>query len=424
MTRGGRSSIGPAPLELPAPPPEAAAHAARVAARLRERIEAAGGWLDFAQFMALALYEPGLGYYSAGAAKFGAAGDFVTAPEISDLFAEVLAGAFPPLFAAAGARRVLEFGPGTGRFAGTLLRELAAAGAPPDEYLLLEVGADLRERQPARVRELAGPAAARARWIETLPERFSGVIFGNEVLDALPCERFVMQDGEPWRLGVMLASGGGSSGASAGAGAGGLSWGARRPDGTVAGDDGFDSTLARVLPPALRASLPEGYVGEFQPSIGPWIGALGALLERGAVLLADYGLPRGQLYHPQRGGGSLRVHYRHRALDDPFLHPGLADLSVWVDFTAVAEAADAAGLEVAGFATQAAVLLGGGIESRLAAAMEGADEPARARLAHGARQLLLPGEMGESVKLMLLTRGVGADAVPAGFRLQDLRGSL
>jgi len=437
MTRGGASSIGATAVGLPAPEGEAAAHAARVVAHLRERIESAGGWLDFATYMSLALYAPGLGYYSAGAAKFGAAGDFVTAPEISDLFAAVLADAFPPLFAAAGARRVLEFGPGTGRFAGTLLRELAARDAAPDEYLLLEVGADLRERQPARVRELAGPASSAARWLDSLPARFTGVVFGNEVLDALPCERFVMQGGEPWRLGVVTRPDAGAADAvtatgaraasSRGVGTGLASqfaWQARRPDGSRAGDAEFVAALAARLPRELRGTLVDGYVGEFQPAIGPWIGALATMLERGAILLADYGLPRRHYYHPQRGAGSLRAFYRHRAHDDPFVYPGLTDLSTWVDFTAVAEAADVAGLEVAGFATQAAVLLGGGIEARLAAAMEHADEAQRTRLAHGVRQLLLPGEMGESVKLMLLTRGVAASGLPAGFALQDLRGSL
>ena len=417
MTRDPRSSIGSVPLELPAPPGEAAAHAERVARMLAARIDAAGGWLDFAQYMTLALYAPGLGYYSAGAAKFGAAGDFVTAPEISDLFAQVLADAFVPLFAAAGARRVLELGPGTGRFAGTVLRELAEQAALPEEYLLLEVGADLRERQPARVRELAGEAAARAHWLGSLPERFAGVVFGNEVLDALPCERFLLRGGEAWRLGVVRARSATPQAAP------GFAWQARRADGSRDGDAAFVAALEPRLAP-LRDALPEGYVGELQPAIGPWIAALGAMLERGAVLLADYGLPRRHYYHPQRVEGGLRAHYRHRAHDDPFLHPGLTDLSAWVDFTAVAEAADAADLEVAGFTTQAALLLGGGVEARLAAAMEGADEARRARLAHGARQLLLPGEMGEAVKVMLLTRGLGAQALPAGFSLLDLRGSL
>jgi SAM-dependent MidA family methyltransferase len=439
MTRDPRSSIGPTSgadaagraggagaggFGLPVPDEAAATQVEAVAGAIRARLEAGGGWIDFAQYMSLALYAPGLGYYSAGAAKFGRDGDFVTAPEISDLFAEVLAGQFAALLAECGAagaeaereapaRGLLELGPGTGRFAGTVLRDLAARGALPESYLLLEVGADLRERQPGRVRAIAGAAAARAHWLSALPSRFEGVVFGNEVLDALPCERFTLRDGVLHRLGVGLGADGR------------FGWRERVPDGSREGDDGFVATLEARLPPALREELPDGYTGEFQPAIGPWIAALGALLARGAVLLADYGLPRRQYYHPQRASGTLRCHYRHRSHDDPFVYPGLTDLSAWVDFTAVAEAADAAGLEVAGFATQAAVLLGGGIEARLATALEraGPDAMARATLARGARQLLMPGEMGESVKLMLLTRGIDAAAADA-FRLQDLRRSL
>ena len=255
MTRDRHTSIGPAAGEdaarrageagaggfgLPAPDEAAAAQVEAVAAAVRARLEAEGGWMDFAQYMSLALYAPGLGYYSAGAAKFGRDGDFVTAPEISDLFAGVLAGQFAALLEACGgsregegagaragtdagidagadadpareatARGILEFGPGTGRFAGTVLRELAARDALPESYLLLEVGADLRERQPERVRTIAGATAAgRARWLSALPTRFEGVVFGNEVLDALPCERFTLRDGVLHRLGVGLGADG------------------------------------------------------------------------------------------------------------------------------------------------------------------------------------------------------------------------
>ncbi len=406
-----RARVAPSS-DLPEPEEAAAAQVRAVAAAIRERLEAAGGWIDFAEYMSLALYAPGLGYYSAGAAKLGRSGDFVTAPEISDLFAVVLAGQFASwLRACAAPRGILEFGPGTGQFAGVVLRELAACGELPEAYLLLEVGADLRERQPARLRALAGTAAARAQWLDALPPQFDGVVFGNEVLDALPCERFTLRDGALQRLGVELGADGR------------FAWRARRPDGSHAGDEAFVATLEARLPTAQRAALPEGFTGEFQVATTAWIGALGDMLTRGAVLLADYGLPRRHYYHPQRAAGTLRCHYRHRAHDDPFVYPGLTDLSAWVDFTAVAEAADAAGLQVAGFSTQAAVLLGGGIEARLAAAMAGLGERARAELAGGARRLLLPGEMGESVKLMLLTRGLDDEAA-AAFRLQDLRGSL
>lgn len=408
MTRDALSS------NYPPPDADGAAQVEAVAAAIRERIDAARGWIDFAHYMALALYAPGLGYYSAGATKFGRDGDFVTAPEISTLFAEVLAAQIGSLLSAcaAAAPEVLELGPGTGSFAGLALRELAKRGSLPVAYNLLEVGADLRARQPARVSELAGLAADRARWLDTLPVNFTGVVFANEVLDALPCERFVVRDGSLQRLGVSIGA------------EGRFGWHARLPDGQCEGDEAFVAELASRLPSPLRARLPEGYTGEFQPAIAPWIGALGALLRRGAVLLVDYGLPRRHYYHPQRSAGTLRCHYRHRAHDDPFVYPGLTDLSAWVDFTAVAEAALEADLEVSGFSTQAAVLLAGGIEARLAAALEacGDDAIARARLSQGAARLLLPGEMGESVKVMLLSRGIEA---PAGaFALQDLRDSL
>ena len=456
MTRGRRTSIGPAAgadaarragdagaggFGLPEPDEAAAAHVERVAAAIRARLEAADGWIDFAQYMSLALYAPGLGYYSAGATKFGRDGDFVTAPEISNLFAEVLAGQFAALLAECGragaaavdgagdtsrrpapkpgaeaagvtpARGILEFGPGTGRFAGTVLRELAARGELPESYLLLEVGADLRERQPARVRELAGAAAGRAQWLTALPPRFEGVVFGNEVLDALPCERFTLRDGVLHRLGVGLGADGR------------FGWRERVPDGTCAGDDAFVATLEARLPAALRDTLPDGYTGEFQPAIGPWIAALGALLARGAVLLADYGLPRRHYYHPQRAAGTLHYHYRHRAHDDPFVHPGLTDLSAWVDFTAVAEAAKDGGTRVRlrDPGGRAARRWHRGAARRRAQVRRLGRDVAR-HAARGARPLL-PGEMGESVKLMLLTRGIDADAADA-FRLQDLRRSL
>jgi SAM-dependent MidA family methyltransferase len=402
MTRGGPGSTS----ALPAPGPDAEAHGRRVGAALHARLEAAGDWLPFADYMRCALYEPGLGYYSAGAAKFGPAGDFVTAPEISGLFAEVFAGQFAAVLAGLGGGSVLELGPGTGRFAATALAAWPAHGPLPDEYLLLEVSGDLRERQQRQVAVAAGAAAPRARWLEALPPRFAGVVFANEVLDALPCERFVLRAGEPWRLGV------GACGA-------GFAWSERRPDGSHAGDQAFVEAT-RELP---LAGLPDGYRGEFHPGLAAWIRALADGLQRGVVMLVDYGLPRSHYYHPQREAGTLRCHYRHLAHDDPFSYPGLTDITAWVDFTAVAEAAVAAGLDVAGFTTQAAFLLGAGIDARFAAAHEAAaSEAARVRLAHGARQLLLPGEMGEAIKVMVLARD--CEVPLPGLLIQDLRDSL
>lgn len=388
-------------------------HLQRVQQMLRDAVAAAGGWLSFADYMQLALYAPGLGYYSAGATKFGAAGDFVTAPEISPLFAPVVARsiadvlghlASPANAGQSAAASVLELGAGTGRFAAGALAALAAQQQLPQRYDILEVSADLRARQRETVLERSasttGDAAQRVRWLDRLPEDFQGVVFANEVLDALPTERFIVRGGEPRLLGV-------------GAAAQGLQVCEQQ-----AASDARAQSIAQRLGPLLR-ELPEGYVGECCLAVGPWIAALAAALQRGVLLLIDYGLPRAQLYHPQRQDGTLRCFFRHRAHDDPLFRPGLCDISAWVDFTAVAEAALDHGLELLGFTTQAGYLLENGIESLLARNMP---DPQRATLAHGARQLLLPGEMGESFKVMALGRGY--DGPLSGFRLQDLTARL
>ena len=381
------------------------AHSDSARAHIEARVAEAGGWLAFDEYMELALYAPGLGYYSAGATKFGAAGDFVTAPEISDLFSRALAAQFADILRELGGETrasVLEVGAGSGRFAGVVLRELAALQSSPATYDVLEVSADLRERQRDTVTALAGHESRRATWLERLPAGHCGVIFANEVLDALPTDRFVLRGGRPFRLGVSV-------------GAAGLQWAERAPR---ADEGAWSDEVLRVLGD-LHETLSDGYVGEICPRVDAWVGSLGAALERGVVMLIDYGLPRRHYYHPDRNRGTLRCHFMHRAHDDPFSHPGLTDITTWVDFTRVAEAADAAGLEVAGFSTQAATLLSLGIE-QLANAHAG---PAEAVQQSKALQtLLLPGEMGEAVKVMMLTRGV--ETPLRGCRLQDLRGSL
>lgn len=377
-------------------------------ALLRERLQR-DRWIPFADYMRLVLYAPGLGYYSAGAAKLGADGDFVTAPELSPLFAAACAAPVAAALEQLGGGALLEFGPGSGRFAAGLLPALAACGRAPGEYLLLEVSADLRARQRTLLAQAGAERHCPVRWLDRLPGRFDGVVFANEVLDAMPCERFVLRGGEPWRLGVAWQGDG-------------PDWAERRADGSQPGDAAFAAAAARALA-GLADGLPEGYRGELHVELPGWIAALGAMLGRGIVMLFDYGLPRRHYYHPQRDDGTLRCHHRHRAHGDPFSRPGLTDLTAWVDFTAVAEAAEASGLRVAGFTTQAAFLLGCGIEARYAEAFAAAgSERARARLAHGLRQLLLPGEMGEAVKVMVLSRGCGFE--PPGLALQDLRGSL
>lgn len=382
---------------LPPLSPEQSEHSARVEARLREALAAAGGWLSFADYLRIALYAPGLGYYSAGAAKFGPSGDFITAPELSGLFAQCLARQCATLLAPPGSD-VLELGAGSGRLAADLLARLSQLRSLPEHYYILEVSASLRAQQQATIGTLPESLAQRVIWLETLPANpLRGVVIANEVADALPFERFVSTQAGCLARGVAVADNGALHSAD-------------RPP-----SEALQRAYAGLIA-QLGAPLPAGYCSEISLVLAPWITSLARVLERGAVLVFDYGLGAAELYHPERNAGTLRCHYRHRAHDDPILYPGLQDITAWVDFSHLAEAGDRAGLEVAGYCTQAAFLLATGIETELAAIHE---PLAHAKAASQARQLLLPGEMGEIFKVIALTRDWPQPL--EGFRLQDLR---
>jgi SAM-dependent MidA family methyltransferase len=384
---------------LPALSPDEQRHSEAVMALIRSELTRAGGWLSFERFMELALYAPGLGYYSAGSWKLGSGGDFVTAPEVSELFGHCVAQQCAQVLRTlGGGGEILELGAGTGSLAASILRALDAEGALPQRYAILEVSGDLAARQRARLEGLPPHLRARLVWLERLPPApLTGVILANEVADALPVRRFTLRAGAVHELGVALAPGGALHAA------------VRPPDAALA------EACAAILGAPPRP-LPDGYTSEVNLRVAPWIASLAGCLERGVVLLFDYGLPRAHYYHEQRVAGTLRCHFRQRAHDDPFINIGLQDITAWVDFTRLAEAASAAGLEVAGFATQAAVLLALGLERAVAAAP---DAVSRARLAGEARRLIMPEEMGEAFKLMALTRGYPSPL--AGFSLQDLR---
>jgi len=394
MTASGTRSI------LPPLSPEEARHSAAVAALIHAEMAAAAGWLSFERFMELALYAPGLGYYSAGSFKIGAGGDFVTAPEVSDLFGRCLARQCAEVLAVTGGE-ILELGAGSGRMAATLLTELAAHGVLPQRYAILEVSADLAARQRSRLAQLPPGLRERVVWLERLPERpLQGLILANEVADALPCRRFTCRARGVRELGV-----------APGEGADPLAFHEQ-----YAAADASLAQACRELRAALPAPLPEGYTSEVCLRVAPWIAALSGCLGRGVLLLCDYGLPRSHYYHPQRGSGTLRCHFKQRAHDDPCVNVGVQDITAWVDFTRVAHAGLAADLTVSGFATQAAFLLALGLEGLVA---EADDTVQRARLAGEARRLIMPEEMGEAFKVMALTRG--CDVALAGFALQDLR---
>jgi SAM-dependent MidA family methyltransferase len=382
-----------------------AAHSALARDYLKDQIAAAGGWLGFEQFMDVALYAPGLGYYSGGAQKLGKAGDFTTAPEISSLFGRCVALQCAEVFRALHAPSILEIGAGSGRLAADILMRLEELGQLPKNYWILEVSADLRERQQAFLRALLTErlphVLQRVGWLDRPPEEsFDGIVLANEVLDALPVARFRWRASGVDELGVGI-------------------------------DEGDFAWVARPANPAMAQACrrlyeasggwDEGYSSEYCPRTLAWTRAVTQSLRTGAVLWFDYGLPRAEYYLPERHEGTLVCHYRHRASSDPFVHVGLQDITAWVDFTLVAEASREAGFDLAGFTTQAHFLAGVGIdrEMRLAA---GDDENRFARLAHQARQLMLPGEMGERFKAMVWLRGL--DMPLSGFSLLDLRDRL
>ena len=385
--------ISQAVADLPPPAPEALEHSRRLTARIREEIRAAGGATPFARYMELALYAPGLGYYSAGARKFGAAGDFVTAPELSPLFSRCLARQCAEVLQGMGGGSVLELGAGSGVMAADILLALEGLHCLPDEYLILEVSADLKARQRETLASRAPGLLPRVRWLHALPGSFRGLILGNELLDALPVERFRKTETGYERLCV----------AEEGAG---FAWASRPADAALA-------TALRMLEGTLAAPLAPGYVSELCVGLAPLISSLGALLEKGALLFLDYGYPRAAYYHPERSMGTLMCHYRQRAHGDPFLYPGLQDITAHVDFTTVAEAATAAGLELAGYTTQAHFLLALGI----AAFADEGMEPARQ-----VKLLTLPEEMGERFKAIAFSKGLMQEL--RGFTLRDLSHTL
>jgi SAM-dependent MidA family methyltransferase len=379
---------------------EEAEHSAALEALIRRRIGESGGWIDFETFMDLALYAPGLGYYRAGGAKLGDGGDFTTAPEMSDRYSRCIARQCAEILDAVGGD-IVEFGAGSGRMAAAVLEELARLGALPERYAILEVSADLLDRQRKCVARLPQPLRDRVVWPDRWPtEPIRGVILANEVLDALPCQRFALRRGRIQALGIEAAPDGGLREAE-------------RP---------ADANLAAACEAALRdlpQPLPEGYVSEVNLRVEPWIRGVAEGLQRGVALLVDYGLPRAQYYHPDRSRGTLRCHFKQRAHDDPLIRVGVQDITAWVDFTRVAEAAIGAGLDVLGFATQTAFLLGTGITTLLAQSQAPLE---RIQTAGEVGRLLLPGEMGEAFKVMALGRDCERPLV--GFAYQDLRASL
>ncbi len=386
---------------LPPAEPDALAHSCRLVEHIRAEIAEAGGLLPFDRYMDLVLYAPGLGYYVAGSHKLGEGGDFVTAPELTPLFGRCLAHQVAEVLASMDGGDVLEFGAGSGALAAALLPELATLGRLPDRYLILEPSPDLRRRQREAMEALGTQPAQRVQWLDVLPDAFEGVMLANEVVDAMPVHGFAIRQGRVVERCVRVADAG--------------------------FEDFYREPASEDLLKAVQAlceaglALPEGYRSEVNLRAAPWVASLGRSLQRGVLFIIDYGYPRGEYYLPERDMGTLMCHYRHRAHGDPYHLPGLQDITAYVDFTALAEAGVAAGMSVAGYASQANFLLGCGLE-RMMAQSDPADPLAHLSALQGVKRLLLPGEMGERFQVLALGRALQVE--PMGFSLRDLRHRL
>jgi SAM-dependent MidA family methyltransferase len=394
------------PSRLPEPSADERAHSDRLLQLLREQI-ASHGPMPFSQYMERCLYAPGLGYYSAGRTKFGAAGDFVTAPELGELFAQCVVAALQPVLAMLGeGADFLELGGGSGAFAEAALKALAQGDALPRRYLILEPSADLRERQRERLRaNLPAELGERVQWLDRPPEQdWRGVLFANEVIDALPATRFAMRDGEVFEEYVGLD------------GEGRLMRLDRPADALVAG-------AVRHLERDLGTAFADGYRSELLPQLPYWIQAVAGALVAGVMLFVDYGYVRREYYLAERDDGTLMAHYRHHAHNEPLYLPGLNDLTASVDFTALAEAGNSAGFGVAAYMPQAQFLIGAGLQ-QIFEQMQPADEHGRYRLAQQAKKLMLPDQMGERFQAMLLARGLEALPLPAELLAADQGGRL
>lgn len=391
------------PLGLPLPSADAQASSERLCERIYIDMEAAGGMLSFARFMDLALYTPGLGYYSAGSRKFGVAGDFVTAPEISDLFSRCVARQCAEILGEMRGGSILEFGAGSGVMAADVLRELEIVGQLPGAYLIMELSAELRARQRETLDLRVPHLADCVHWLDTLPPSMRGVVLANELVDAMPVHRFTATDR-------------------------GFAEAYVRSDGDNFAWASLELRKGELLEAieAAHAALDDvpwslGYTSEINLAGSGWVRSLGSMLEEGAVLIIDYGFPRREFYHPDRNRGTLMCHYRHHVHDDPLVLVGLQDITAHVDFTALAEAATEAGLAVAGYTTQAHFLLGCGLLQLLERAGEG-NRLTHLSMAQQVKRLTLPNEMGELFKVLVLTKNF--DRRLMGCSLMDHRARL
>ena len=381
--------------DLPAPGVEARTHSARMQEKLHSMIKANGGRIPFETYMNACLFQPQLGYYRCGTEKFGAGGDFITAPEISPLFAQCLARFKIQIDVV---NHILEVGAGSGKLAAGILGFLAQHAALPEHYYILELSQELRQRQQQTIRDLVPDVIERVTWLDDIPEQFNGLVIANELLDAMPVRRFRLKEQKVFEQYV--------------------TW----HDGVLCYEDVVSNDqrlLERVdlLVKECQLDTNSNYLSEINFVAEDWIQTVGERLQSAVVLLIDYGYPRSAYYHPQRHMGTLMCHFQHRAHPDPLILPGIQDITTHIDFTAMADAALAAGMDVAGFTTQGYFLMNMGVLNALDVSQQQTAE--YVMLANEIKRLTLPGEMGEHFKVLSLAKGL--DTIIPGFELHDMR---
>lgn len=384
---------------LPEPDEAAKRRSRDLCACISDACEQLGGSIAFSQFMHMALYQPGLGYYSGGLQKFGAAGDFITAAEVSPLFSQCIARQAAQVLNEMAQADMLEFGAGSGVMAADILLELERLQALPDHYYIVELSAELRERQKRTILDRAPSLLAKVQWLEALPQNaVQGVIVANEVLDAMPVECFRINVGVVEQMRVVSENG-------------------YLRAVYAQGDEALIEQV-RTIEQRRERAFDDGYCSEFNPAVEAWLAALYAVLDKGLVLLVDYGYPVKEYYLDERSSGTLVCHYQHRAHADPLWYPGLQDITAFVDFSAVAHAAVDAGFDLGGYTTQAMFLLGCGL-AELHQSLIGNDAKQQLLLAQQIKTLTLPSEMGERFKAIALSRNI--DMPLMGFTMQDYR---
>jgi len=377
-------------------------HSKLLGSKIATEIASQGGWIAFSRYMEMALYEPGMGYYSAGAHKLGAGGDFITAPELSPLFGAAIVSTILPVLEGLKAQglpaKILEFGAGTGKLAESILTRLNDLGFQLDGYDIIEISPDLTQRQQERLHKLAAELelSTKCSWLSSLTENFKGVILANEVIDAIPCDAIIYQNGFWYWYGVSFAEDK-------------FFWKTGKP------------VEQALLPESLLSgNFSEGYVTELHPQANAWIRQIAKQLDAGLFLTFDYGFPESEYYHPQRIEGTLMAHHRHHAIQDPFYLPGLCDLTTHVEWAQIARSALAENVDDVYLTNQAAFLLDAGIGDIALEIGDPSNPETFLPISNSLQKLLSEAEMGELFKAFAFSKKLGA--LLPGYVLEDLPG--